>query len=234
MASNIIRKYRISDSVLIGEVGRFCNRIADDLPLFEPFGIDQAYIDSIMAVRTKLEDLQSEGYNIGERMEQTMIRKELAGKIVTTIRSMAMRVALKWGEASQEYRQLGSMNLTVFSQSELLRTAKVVHTMMTEYQPNLTEFGLTQAILDEYNAMINQYEANISERIKIEQTRTEDTINRIATGNELYDMLRRTVKVAKLAVPHKAEFYNMPQPRKKKKKESDADGEKGEMKEGKF
>lgn len=51
MASNIIRKYRISDSVLIGEVGRFCNRIADDLPLFEPFGMNQAYIDSIMAVR---------------------------------------------------------------------------------------------------------------------------------------------------------------------------------------
>ena len=225
MASNIIRKYRISDSVLIGAAGKICNTIAEDMDAFRAFGITEADVDAIMAVREQLRTLQTEDNSIGLRMEQTNIRRELTGKIISVIRSMAMRVALRWGEASQEYRQLGSMNLTVFSQSELLRTAKVVHTMMTEYQPNLTEFGLTQAILDEYNAMINQYEANISERIKIEQTRTEDTINRIATGNELYDMLRRIVKVAKLAVPNKAKFYTLPQPRKRNKKESDTDGE---------
>ena len=106
--------------------------------------------------------------------------------------------------------------------------------MMTEYLPSLAATGLTQAMLDGLAALIEQYEANISERLKIENNRINMTEKRKTIGNKLYAMVKRVCITAQIAVPNKAEFYLLPTPRKKKKKESDADGEKGEMKEGKF
>ena len=219
------RCYRITDSELSVYVDKICGIIIEDLPSVEEYGITEQDISEMKELNDIFKWLPIDSAVRTDVSLLVKAKNDMREAIMKTMKSMSQRVALKWGDKSQEFQQLGSQMLSIMSQIELLSSARTVHTMMTEYQPNLTEFGLTQAILDEYNAMINQYEANISERIKIEQTRTEDTINRIATGNELYDMLRRTVKVAKLAVPHKAEFYNMPQPRKKRKKESEADGE---------
>ena len=101
--------------------------------------------------------------------------------------------------------------------------------MMTEYLPYLTDAGLTQAMLNELAALIEQYEANISERIKMENSRIDLTNKRIIIGNKLYAKVKRVCSVAQISVPNKAEFYLLPAPRKRKKKESDADGEKGEM-----
>ena len=228
------RDYRITDSKLISFAGQLCHSVQSDLPYLQKYGITETDIVAIDAVRNQMIELQSNADNMMSAKQLTEAKNKMGELIMEIIKQMAMRVELQWGKESSQYKQLGNMNVSRMSQIELNNSAKIVHTMMTEYLPSLAATGLTQAMLDGLAALIEQYEANISERLKIENNRINMTEKRKTIGNKLYAMVKRVCITAQIAVPNKSEFYLLPTPRKKKKKESDADGEKGEMKEGKF
>ena len=228
------RDYRVTDSELIGFAGQLCYSVPKDLPYLQEYGITEADILAIDAVKNQMIDLQNDPDNRTLIILLAEDKNKMSESIIKVIKQMALRVELQWGKESSQYKQLGSMTVSRMSQIELNNSAKIVHTMMTEYLPSLAATGLTQAMLDGLAALIEQYEANISERLKIENNRINMTEKRKTIGNKLYAMVKRVCSVAQISVPNKAEFYLLPTPRKKKKKESDADGEKGEMEEGKF
>ena len=228
------RDYRVTDSELIGFAGQLCYSVPKDLPYLQEYGITEADILAIEAVKNQMIELQNDSDNKTLIILLAEDKNKMSESIIKVIKQMALRVELQWGKESSQYKQLGSMTVSRMSQIELNNSAKIVHTMMTEYLPSLAATGLTQAMLDGLAALIEQYEANISERLKIENNRINMTEKRKTIGNKLYAMVKRVCSVAQISVPNKSEFYLLPTPRKKKKKESDANGEKGEMKEGKF
>ena len=228
------RDYRVTDSELIGFAGQLCYSVPKDLPYLQEYGITEADILAIEAVKNQMIELQNDSDNKTLIILLAEDKNKMSESIIKVIKQMALRVELQWGKESSQYKQLGNMNVSRMSQIELNNSAKIVHTMMTEYLPSLAATGLTQAMLDGLAALIEQYEANISERLKIENNRINMTEKRKTIGNKLYAMVKRVCITAQIAVPNKAEFYLLPTPRKKKKKESDTDEEKGEMKEGKF
>ena len=228
------RDYRVTDSELIGFAGQLCYSVPKDLPYLQEYGITEADILAIEAVKNQMIELQNDSDNKTLIILLAEDKNKMSESIIKVIKQMALRVELQWGKESSQYKQLGSMTVSRMSQIELNNSAKIVHTMMTEYLPSLAATGLTQAMLDGLATLIEQYEANISERLKIENNRINMTEKRKTIGNKLYAMVKRVCSVAQISVPNKAEFYLLPTPRKKKKKESDANGEKGEMKEGKF
>ena len=225
------RDYRVTDSELIGFAGQLCYSVPKDLPYLQEYGITEADILAIEAVKNQMIELQNDSDNKTLIILLAEDKNKMSESIIKVIKQMALRVELQWGKESSQYKQLGSMNVSRMSQIELNKSAKIVHTMMTEYLPSLAATGLTQAMLDGLAALIEQYEANISERLKIENNRINMTEKRKTIGNKLYAMVKRVCITAQIAVPNKAEFYLLPTPCKKKKKESDADGEKGEMEE---
>ena len=224
------RDYRVTDSKLISFAGQICHSVQSDLPYLQKYGITESDIAAIEAVRNQMIELPSDSNNRELIVLLTEAKNKMSELIMEIIKQMALRVELQWGKESPQYKQLGGMMLSRMSQIELNNSAKIVHTMMTEYLPYLTDAGLTQAMLNELAALIEQYEANISERLKIENNRIDLTNKRIIIGNKLYAMVKRVCSVAQISVPNKAEFYLLPTPRKRKKKESDADGEESEMK----
>ena len=225
------RDYRVTDSELIGFAGQLCYSVPKDLPYLQEYGITEADILAIEAVKNQMIELQNDSDNKTLIILLAEDKNKMSESIIKVIKQMALRVELQWGKESSQYKQLGSMTVSRMSQIELNNSAKIVHTMMTEYLPSLAATGLTQAMLDGLAALIEQYEANISERLKIENNRINMTEKRKTIGNKLYAMVKRVCSVAQISVPNKSEFYLLPTPRKKKKKESDANGEKGEMKE---
>ena len=223
------RDYRVTDSELIGFAGQLCYSVPKDLPYLQEYGITEADISAIDAVKNQMIDLQNDPDNRTLIILLAEDKNKMSESIIKVIKQMALRVELQWGKESSQYKQLGNMTVSRMSQIELNNSAKIVHTMMTEYLPYLTDAGLTHAMLNELAALIEQYETNISERIKMENSRIDLTNKRIIIGNTLYAKVKRVCSVAQISVPNKAEFYLLPAPRKRKKKESDVDGEKGEM-----
>ena len=228
MKSENQRCYRITDSELCVYVDKICGIIKNDLPSLEEYGITE---EDIVALEEINETFKWHPVDSAIRTDVSLLveaKNNIKEAIMKTIKSMAKRVALKWGEKSQEFQQLGSQMLSIMSQIELLSSARTVHTMMTEYLPSLIEFGLSQKMLDDFAILIDNFETNKNERIKAEKTRLEKSAERAAMGNELYAKLKRICSTAQVAVPQKANLYAMPKSKKRKKHNSDADKEESE------
>lgn len=225
MKAKMQRCYRITDSKLMVYVDRICGMAMGDLSGIERFGITKAEIDELIAINDVFKFYPLDSELKTEISEYNNAKIAMQQSLIEIIKGMSQRVALKWGDDSQEYKQLGSLYLTRMNQIELLSSARIVHSMMTEYLPQLLNYGLSQAMLDEFAALANQFEININERIKAEQTRVDKTAKRVAMGNEIYTKLKRICSTAQIAVPNKAEFYMMPMPRKKGKDISASEAE---------
>ena len=219
------RCYRIRDSKLCVFVDNICGIIAEDMPALEEYGITE---QDILDMKETNEAFKWMPEDIDYRTDVSLhveAKNDMKESIIKTMKSMSQRVALKWGNKSQEYQQLGSQMLSTMSQIELLSSARTVHTMMTEYLPNLIDVGLTQKMLDDFAILINKFEANKNERIKAEKTRLEKSTERAAMGNELYAKLKRVCSTAQVAVPHKAKLYAMPKYHKRKRQNSENDND---------
>ena len=222
------RCYRITDSELSVYVDKICGIIIEDLPSVEEYGITEQDISEMKELNDIFKWLPLDSAVRTDVSLLVKAKNDMREAIMKTMKSMSQRVALKWGNKSQEYQQLGSQMLSTMSQIELLSSARTVHTMMTEYLPSLIDVGLTQKMLDDFAILINKFEANKNERIKAEKTRLEKSTERAAMGNELYAKLKRVCSTAQVAVPHKAKLYAMPKVKKRKKHNSEADKEESE------
>ena len=223
------RCYRITDSELSVYVDRICGIIIEDLPSVEEYGITEQDISEMKELNDIFKWLPIDSAVRTDVSLLVKAKNDMREAIMKTMKSMSQRVALKWGNKSQEYQQLGSQMLSTMSQIELLSSARTVHTMMTEYLPSLIDVGLTQKMLDDFAILINKFETNKNERIKAEKTRLEKSAERAAMGNELYAKLKRICSTAQVAVPQKAKLYAMPKSKKRKKHNSEADKEESEI-----
>ena len=225
MKSENQRCYRITDSELSVYVDRICGIIIEDLPSVEEYGITEQDISEMKELNDIFKWLPLDSAVRTDVSLLVKAKNDMREAIMKTMKSMSQRVALKWGDKSQEYQQLGSQMLSTMSQIELLSSARTVQTMMTEYLPSLIEFGLSQKMLDDFAILIDNFETNKNERIKAEKTRLEKSTERAAMGNELYAKLKRVCSTAQVAVPHKAKLYAMPKYHKRKRQNSENDND---------
>ena len=225
MKSENQRCYRITDSELSVYVDRICGIIIEDLPSVEEYGITEQDISEMKELNDIFKWLPLDSAVRTDVSLLVKAKNDMREAIMKTMKSMSQRVALKWGNKSQEYQQLGSQMLSTMSQIELLSSARTVHTMMTEYLPSLIDVGLTQKMLDDFAILIDNFETNKNERIKAEKTRLEKSTERAAMGNELYAKLKRVCSTAQVAVPHKAKLYAMPKYHKRKRQNSENDND---------
>ena len=225
MKSENQRCYRITDSELSVYVDKICGIIIEDLPSVEEYGITEQDISEMKELNDTFKWLPLDSAVRTDVSLLVKAKNDMKEAIMKTIKSMSQRVALKWGDKSQEYQQLGSQMLSIMSQIELLSSARTVHTMMTEYLQSLIDVGLTQKMLDDFAILINKFEANKNERIKAEKTRLEKSAERAAMGNKLYAKLKRVCSTAQVAVPHKAKLYAMPKYHKRKRQNSENDND---------
>lgn len=219
------RCYRITDSELSVYVDKICGIIIEDLPSVEEYGITEQDISEMKELNDIFKWLPIDSAVRTDVSLLVKAKNDMREAIMKMMKSMSQRVALKWGDKSQEYQQLGSQMLSIMSQIELLSSARTVHTMMTEYLPSLIDVGLTQKMLDDFAILIDNFETNKNERIKAEKTRLEKSAERAAMGNELYAKLKRICSTAQVAVPQKANLYAMPKYHKRKRQNSENDND---------
>jgi hypothetical protein len=125
-------------------------------------------------------------------------KNELRNKVLETVRAMAMRVKLRWGANSGNYKRLDLQNPTLLTADLLLVTAMSIHSKMTEYLPDLGSLGLTQTMLDEFQSLNSQFENALNKLHDAIVLRDEKTKERIAKGNELYGMAAAYCHIGKM------------------------------------
>jgi hypothetical protein len=126
------------------------------------------------------------------------------------MRQMNWRAESKWGTYASEYQKLGAENISLQPEDSLLRISRNMYDILTAYLPELSEFGLTETILEDFLNLTNEFEEAITAKNNAIVQRQADKKKRIQMGNELYRKLAIYCDIGKklYAKTNPAKYYN--------------------------
>ncbi|MCX6152714.1 MAG: hypothetical protein NT007_00995 [Candidatus Kapabacteria bacterium] len=195
--ANNPRNYNLSDSELCMFTSNLCDTMTRDLSDLAAFGITALAVTNLNTLGDAFEVFPPDDSLIGDVMIATQTKAAKLEAIKELIRSMALRVAMKWGENSGQYRKLGITGMNNFSEDKLLVTARSVHTIMTGFLSDLASTGLTTGLLTAFATANDDYEAARNAQNTAINERDNKTEERIAAGNALYAKVSNYCDVGK-------------------------------------
>ena len=187
--SDFQRNYNFTDSELCTFTADLCSVMTRDILLLTPYGITALKISDLEDLKSDFEALHSDDYYVGKIMTATQNKVAKLDIVKEIIRNMSMRVIMKWGENSGQYRSLGITGMNKFTEDKLLNIARDIHTDLTEMLTDLASVGLIQSMLDDFDTAITDLQTARKAQKDAVNLRDTQTENRITKGNELYALV---------------------------------------------
>ncbi|MCX6156292.1 MAG: hypothetical protein NT007_19240 [Candidatus Kapabacteria bacterium] len=191
------RNYSLLDSELCMFGSNLTSTMTRDLSDLANFGITALAVTNLHSLVDSFEVFPTDDSLIGDVMIATQDKNAKLEIVKEIIRTMAVRVAMKWGENSGQYRKLGIAGLNNFSEDKMLVTARSVHHTMTGFLSDLTPFGLTSGLLSDFADAIDAYEDARNEQNDEMNLRDTKKVERINEGNTLYAKIAMYCDVGK-------------------------------------
>ena len=195
---SIQRDYRMADADLSMFASNLIATVNADIADFAEFGIDAAKMTAFTALCNQFESLPTDNSIIGDVMEASYLRDEQRNLLLDQMHKLAGRVEAKWGADSFQYRKLDFSQPSRLTDNLLAQTGRVMHLQLSGYLTQLSEFGLTQALLDDFLAQIETFEIKKNNQSLVDAMRREKTFERIKMGNEVYEMVVRLCNFGKM------------------------------------
>ena len=187
--NNNQRVYNMLDAELCMFTSNLCNVLTRDIADLAIFGITAAKIASLKALGDAFELFPADGALVGEAMIATENKNAIREQVLTEIRNMVLRLEAKWGPDNARCRTLNINSPSQLSDDSLLASARWVHTKMTEFQPDLADFGLTKEVLDAFEELTEQFELAKNAQAEANSMRILKGEERVNKGNELYELV---------------------------------------------
>lgn len=184
-----MRTYNFSDADLVVKGKEKISFIQRDKTAFAAFGITTSMIagleTSFTAFAENVTDIEAQNNQI----VLTEAKNAKGEELRTVIRNVMKRAELVFGVRSARCKQFGAKGLIRQTDSELFITAKVVVQASTIYLQELTEVGVTTAMLNTIMLLCQDFEKLIDEQKNKIWERSALKENRITEGNMLYAAL---------------------------------------------
>jgi hypothetical protein len=193
----LYREYMFPDSKLSVFARYLCDLIIKDIEEFEKYGVTVEKVEELKTLVDDFKVFPTDSYIQEEYLSAVEARNNIINELQTIIKSMAMRVVLKWGKKSPKYRSLGITDLSKITVESYATRARTIHAFMTENLAELTTEGLTQTMLDNFETKIQELNSAISDASEKGSLRQEKTIERITKGNELYKLVSKYCDIGK-------------------------------------
>ena len=187
--NNNQRVYNMLDAELCMFTSNLCNVLTRDLSDLAVFGLTAAKIASLKALGDAFELFPADGALVGEVMITTENKNAIREQVLAEIRNMVLRVEAKWGPDNARCRTLNISSPSQLSDDSLFASAKWVHTKMTEFQPDLVDYGLTTEVLDAFADLNEKFELAKNAQAEANSMRILKAEERVNKGNELYELV---------------------------------------------
>jgi hypothetical protein len=168
-----------------------------DLTSLADFGITAPKIAALKALGDAFEVFPSDEVYLGEIMTLVTAKNAIIEQVKESVRNMSLRVALKWGYDSGQYKSLGIYDMNVIAEDALLTCARRVHLLCTEWLVDLTPFGLTQPLLDAFEDLNESFEVAMNDVSSKKSYRDDKAKERVEKGNEIYDLVSTYCDIGK-------------------------------------
>ena len=187
--NNNQRVYNMLDAELCMFTSNLCNVLTRDLSDLAVFGLTAAKIASLKALGDAFELFPADGSLVGEVMITTENKNAIREQVLAEIRNMVLRVEAKWGADNARCRTLNISSPSQLSDDSLLASAKWVHTKMTEFLPELADYGLSKEVLDAFADLNEKFELAKNAQAEANSMRILKAEERVNKGNELYELV---------------------------------------------
>ncbi len=183
------RSFNMTKADLCMFASILANTLTRDIEDLTPFGVTTAKIAELKTLGDAYEVFPSDDYLVGTMMIATDEKNAKMEEVKEAIRQLAARVEAKWGIDSGQYKRLGIADMSHFTDRTLLSAARGVHLAMTSYLSDLTDFGLTQVVLDDFNDLCDSFETAIATQKDAIMQRDIKTKERTEMGNQLHSLV---------------------------------------------
>lgn len=171
----------------LGDVAvNLANRDMADL---SRFGIDETFVANLKQKNIDFKNFPTDEEFSGFTSKKTSEKDALRDNVQKAISDIMVRVKNKYGISSPDYKRFSSSNMYDETDSNLVRIARRVSRMATEYLNDLYEKGLRQNEIDDLNNKIDLFDKSIEIKDVAVQDRDNATQKRAIMANELYSLI---------------------------------------------
>jgi len=169
-----------------------------DIAEFASKNISSADIDALEVKAMELISFPSDEFYAADVSIKAGEKNELREELSVDARVIVSMAKIKWGVRSAQYRRFDAVKMTTESDGEFLTSCRRVHETAGDYLAELSPLGLTQAMLDEYEAKSDAFEQKLFEVSAAKETRILKTAERLELANELYALAAHYCLVGKI------------------------------------
>ena len=188
-ATIVSRNYNLTDAELITFTTSLVNYLTRDLSDFALYGLTAEKITQLKTSNQQFEVFPTDIVLQGDVILATDNKMYIRDQLSKILRSIAIRVEQKWGLHSGQYKRLDLRPLSNLTDDSLLVSARMVHSKIGEYLPELGPLGLTQAMIDELKTITDNFQIAKAAQSDAEAMRAEKRVERVNLGNKLYTLV---------------------------------------------
>jgi len=178
----------------IQDIQRYLTEDAADL---EQFGITTDKLDELNAKIEYFTSFPDDNLMKSYIYENVSEKNSIQKSIFSTIKFMALRVQMKYGANSPQINKMEIKSIESFSDDKILTVSKSIHSDMVAMFADLEEFGLTLAMLNDFDNLNNSYENALRAVKEAQKQRVLKTNERLKLANELYALISIYCKIGK-------------------------------------
>lgn len=207
-ADRIKRLYKVNDSDLLSRAAELHHVGVRHQAILADYGISVAYLSAMdEAIEQAIANMSDSGrrYEIKDMLQEMAAVEE---DLRNAIRAVITRAALTWGKDSLKYAEFRAFSVSRVHGVELRALADIVVRKAQEYLGELSERGLTEAMIDAVRDGDLQLEQAMNEVFNSEEERAEATRQRVEHLNEIYKMMQRLSVAGKNAFAKNPAAYH--------------------------
>ena len=186
---NINRKHNFPDADLYQICIQSLKNAKRDLQLFEDYGYEENRMRTFFNLTDKFKDLPDDEELLGDQMLMTEKKYEASEKLKAAIRSLMMRVAMKYSNKTGRYRKFGTSKMGDMTDAQLIFCGRRVVRVARQQADFLDDVGIN----DNTIRRISEAGQRFENAVNIQQDRVANrdiaVESRVQKSNKLYEEL---------------------------------------------
>ena len=182
------RKYNMTDDKLSLDVLKFITVLNRDIIPLAEYGMTAAKIAALGALRTQFAAFPSDDDIQEATTEATAAKGTARTALVEKLRYFGRAIKKSYGEASQRYKNLRISKLTGLPDDQILGICIRLAPKLTDALPDLDDDGLTTAKITQFTTETTAFQTLLDTQEVEHDNRRQMASDRIALGNQIYDL----------------------------------------------
>lgn len=186
---HINRKHNFPDADLYQMCIQSLKNAKRDLEQFEKYGYPESRMRTFFNLTDQFKDLPDDEELLGDQMVMTEKKYEAAEKLKSAIRSLMMRVAMKYSNKTGRYRKFGTAKMGDMTDAQLIFCGRRVVRVARQQADFLDDVGVNDNTIRRISDACQRFENAVNIQHDRVANRDIAVESRVIKSNKLYEEL---------------------------------------------